>query len=389
LFHQASVNNPDYQQIEQMRLKTLKLLEDFARSLATDELRTLSKIDLNDCCKFWSSLLASKLISEHLCDEQRYLLSSTACDCLASMGGSVFELLPFQKRIYCLTNLLHLTKSQTSNSIRAASVRALGVYVTYTSLKEDQNFLNDLSVCLLAALSNETNNLVRQKTAWSMSNLSEVLIENGDKLGKIFTDEFRLTVWLRLLDTVTHTCRSESDKMKSYLVRALGNLINYASLVSLEQYESEFGDVEIVERSVGKAIDALCACRNVKMLKVKWNLSYSIGVAMRRFGQWQMAVKNPNWLVAFTDTLWELFAQSSNFKVRINACNALMTVNLNDKSLKVTGPPTTGEQVSIYLKLWSGLIDAFTQLKNDNIDATNELQHKTTLEHQVNGFKIL
>lgn len=163
-----------HQFVEQMRLKTLKLLEDFTRSLATDELRTLSGIDLNDCCKFWSTLLSSKLIPEYVCDEHRYLLASTACDCLASMGAAVFELLPQPRRIYCLTSLLHATRSLTSNSVRAAGVRALGVYVTYTSLKEDQNFLSDLTSCLLSALANETNNLVRQKTAWSMSNLSEV-----------------------------------------------------------------------------------------------------------------------------------------------------------------------------------------------------------------------
>lgn len=160
--------------VNQLKQKNLKLLEDFGRSLATDELRNMSKIDLNDCCKFWSNVLGSKLVSDYLTDEGRYLLASAACDCLASIGAATFELLPFQKRVYCLTNLLHLTKS-ASNLIRGASIRALGVYVTFISLKEDQNFLNDLSVCLLNMLTNDANNLVRQKTAWSMSNLSEVL----------------------------------------------------------------------------------------------------------------------------------------------------------------------------------------------------------------------
>ncbi len=145
---------------------------------------------------------------------------------LFGSGASIFELLPFQKRIYCLTNLLHLTKSK-STLIRSSSVRALGVYVTFTSLKEDQTFLNDLSQSLQDLLTNDTNNLVRQKTAWSLSNLSEVLVENRDKLGKAFTDEFNLNVWLGLLDTASHACLRESDKLKSYLVRTLGNLIRY------------------------------------------------------------------------------------------------------------------------------------------------------------------
>lgn len=60
-----------------------------------------------------------------------------------------------------------------------------------------------------------------------MSNLSEVIVENSDKLGKAFTDEFNLNVWLELLDTASNACEREPDKLKSYLVRTLGNLIKY------------------------------------------------------------------------------------------------------------------------------------------------------------------
>ncbi len=66
--------------------KTLKLLEEFARCLATTELRARNNIDLSDCCKFWLALLNSKLVSQLLCNEQFYLVSSAACDCLASIG---------------------------------------------------------------------------------------------------------------------------------------------------------------------------------------------------------------------------------------------------------------------------------------------------------------
>lgn len=373
-------NSTDFMLIDQIRLKTLKFLEEFARCLATNDLRQMNSIDLNDCCKFWSNLLNSKLISEYLIDEQRYLLSSSACDCLASIGASIFELLPFQKRIFCLTNLLHLTKSQ-STLIRAASVRALGVYVTFTSLKEDQNFLSDLSICLHTLILNDSNNLVRQKTAWSMSNLSEVLIENGDRLGNSFIDEFNLTIWLRLLDSAANSCQRESDKLKSYLVRTLGNLINYISLVDLELIKSQL-NLSIVEKSITKAVEVLCGCRNVKMLKVKWNLSHAIGVAMRRFNTWKLLENNP-WLRMFYDTLLELFTQSNNFKVRINACIALMTVNLNDITMVRNEILPSQTNDTIYIKIWVCLVEAFSKLKNENIDATNELQHKNTLTHQV------
>ena len=47
---------------------------------------------------------------------------------------------------------------------------------------------------------------------------------------------------------------------------------------------------------------------------------------------------------------------------------------------------------SIYIRLWISLIDAFYKINNENItqiDATNELQHKTTLLHQVIFINLL
>jgi hypothetical protein len=390
---QLILNNIDLMNdTEQIQMKTLKLLEELARCLATIELRTMTNIDLNDCCKFWSSLLNSKLIPHILCNEQQYVLSSCACDCLAGIGASIFELLPFQKRIYCLTNLLHLTKSNSS-LIRSSSVRALGVYVTFTSLKEDQNFLNDLSQCLYTLLNNDTNNLVRQKAAWSLSNLSEVLVENQDKLGKAFMDDFNLTIWFRLLEISSNTCAKESDKLKTYLVRTIGNLIRYITRFDSETIGKELKDLKRVEKVITKSIEALCSCRNVKMLKVKWNLSHSIGVAIHSFSTWQLQASNTNWLIMFYDTLLDLFTQSTNFKVRINACIALMSVNLADKTSCIyMNHHLNGINESIYIRLWISLIDAFYKINNENItqiDATNELQHKTTLLHQVIFINLL
>ena len=364
---------------EQSLIKVLKLLEDLGRSLATAEFRSIANIDLNDCCKFWSLLLNSKLIAEYLVDEQHYLLSSASCDCLASIGASIFELLPFQKRVYCLTNLLHLTKSQ-STLIRSSSIRALGVYVTFVSLKEDQQFLNDLSMCLVNLLTTDTNNLVRQKAAWSLSNLSEVLVENRDKLGKVFTDEFSLSIWLRLLDSAS-LCTRDSDKLKSYLVRTLGNLINYITWFDLETIRKDLGDLGKVEKAITKSVEALCSCRYAKMLKVKWNLSHAIGIAMKQFLGWRLEIASPRCIQMFYGTLLELFAQSNNFKVRINACVALMSSGLSERSLLVSedGKP-------IYISLWCSLFDAFNKLGNQClslVDANNESQHKNTLIHQV------
>ena len=241
--------------------------------------------------------------------------------------------------------------------------------------------------------SNDTNNLVRQKAAWSLSNLSEVLVENQDKLGKAFMDDFNLTIWFRLLEISSNTCAKESDKLKTYLVRTIGNLIRYITRFDSETIGKELKDLKRVEKVITKSIEALCSCRNVKMLKVKWNLSHSIGVAIHSFSTWQLQASNTNWLIMFYDTLLDLFTQSTNFKVRINACIALMSVNLADKTSCIyMNHHLNGINESIYIRLWISLIDAFYKINNENItqiDATNELQHKTTLLHQVIFINLL
>jgi hypothetical protein len=139
-----------------------------------------------------------------------------------------------------------------------------------------------------------------------------------------------------------------------------------------------------MERSIHKAIESLCLCSKVKMLKVKWNLSHAIGVAMRRFNAWSLQLANPKWIHLFYTTLIELFTLSNNFKVRINACIALMTINLNDKNNLMRSSSD-----NVYIKLWSCLTENFVKLNlnemalNKTDDETNEMQHKTTLIHQL------
>ena len=72
------------------------------------------------------------------------------------------------------------------------------------------------------------------------------------------------------------------------------------------------------------------------------------------------------------------------FKVRINACIALMSINLSENnSLVRSARAVASNEESIYLRLWLGLMETFSKLKHENIDATNELPHKQNLMHQI------
>ena len=100
----------------------------------------------------------------------------------------------------------------------------------------------------------------------------------------------------------------------------------------------------------------------------------------------------------FYDTLLFLFTESANFKVRINACIALMTVNIQDRGkiglefdkTKRQFFQAIGRKETIYIELWISLMDVFSKLNRvDGEQGTldDELQHRATLVHQVN-FKF-
>lgn len=344
---------------DELIISTLKFIEELSRCLATKNFRSLINIDLNDSVQFWSHLIAStKLISTYLVNESNFMSCSIACDCLASIGSDIFELLTQNKKIHLITCLLALTKSNL-NLPRSASVRTLGVFVTFQSLKEDVFFLNDFGQCVLR-LMDDHNTLVRQKCAWSFGNLSEILVENKEKLGLIFVDEFDFNTVLQLLQKAYESCSKESDKIKSYLVRTLANLLNY---LPNRQYDQN------IQKLITLAINELLQCKKCKMLKVKWNLCHSIGVCLKN----SETLSQQQWQMAFYNTLIEFFVSSTNYKVRINACVALNQQNKREFGFNL-----------VYFQLWSRVFEVFEKVIENESDRGNyELQHKNMLFLQV------
>lgn len=60
---------------------------------------------------------------------------------------------------------------------QASSVRALGVFVLYPSLREDVLFVADTANKVLAAME-DLRLIVRMRAAWSLANLSDALVTN-------------------------------------------------------------------------------------------------------------------------------------------------------------------------------------------------------------------
>jgi HEAT repeat protein len=80
------------------------------------------------------------------------------------------------KRMMCITLLLGHTSDEDKN-VKAAAIRALGVYVHYPCLREDVSFMADVANATLVAMS-DVNVAVRMKAAWSLGNISDAICMN-------------------------------------------------------------------------------------------------------------------------------------------------------------------------------------------------------------------
>ncbi|XP_055797368.1 HEAT repeat-containing protein 6 isoform X2 [Salvelinus fontinalis] len=120
---------------------------------------------------------------------------------LSSILPQAFTQLPVQSQVLCVTVLLGLTYSDNS-LVKAAAVRALGVYILFPCLREDVMFVADTANAILTALDDRSPN-VRSKAAWSLGNLTDTLIVNMGCVGEVFQEELSDMLVLQMLQSAT------------------------------------------------------------------------------------------------------------------------------------------------------------------------------------------
>lgn len=100
---------------------------------------------------------------------------------------------------------------------------------------------------------------MRIKASWALGNLSDSLVLNKLNCGDL--DEFPDALLLRLLEVSIAGC-SDNDKVRTNVVRAIGNLLRLVN--------EELMDREDFRRVVVNAIEALVKCAsNGSNMKVR------------------------------------------------------------------------------------------------------------------------
>uniref|UniRef100_A0A3Q3XLF3 HEAT repeat-containing protein 6 n=1 Tax=Mola mola TaxID=94237 RepID=A0A3Q3XLF3_MOLML len=220
------------------------------------------------------------------------------------------EALQDKTQLMCITVLLGLTYSE-NYVVKAAAVRALGVYILFPCLREDVMFVADTANTILAALDDRCTN-VRAKAAWSLGNLTDTLKANMVNLGVDFQEELSDMLLLKMLQAATRGS-ADKDKVKCNAVRALGNLLHFLRQSQLTR--------SVFQRPLEDAVRALVkTVQSEATMKVRWNACYALGNAFRNPA---LSLESATWASDAFSSLCNVVTSCKNFKVRIKSAAAL------------------------------------------------------------------
>ncbi|XP_072909440.1 HEAT repeat-containing protein 6 [Hemitrygon akajei] len=267
------------------------------------------RVPVTQVVTFWSRMLSGPLPRALQNDEHSTLQTST-CDAISSILPEAFSSLPNEKQILCITLLLGLNHSEHP-LVKAAAVRALGVYILFPSLRQDVMFVADTANAILTSLDDKSLN-VRTKAAWSLANLTDTLIANMESMGRDFQEELSDVLLLKMLKSATHASH-DKDKVKSNAVRALGNLLHFLQPHQISKAQFKPG----IEESIQALI---CTVQSEATMKVRWNACYALG---NMFKNPAIPLDSAPWAPQAFGALTSVVKTCKNFKVRIKSAMAL------------------------------------------------------------------
>ncbi|KAM4844448.1 HEAT repeat-containing protein 6 [Thomomys bottae] len=306
---------------------------------------------------FWTMMLNGPL-PRALQSSEHPTLQASACDALSSILPEAFSSLPNDRQILCITVLLGLNDSK-NRLVKAATSRALGVYVLFPCLRQDTMFVADTANAILMSLQDKSLN-VRAKAAWSLGNLTDTLIVNMETQDPSFQEEFSGLLLLKMLRSAIDASK-DKDKVKSNAVRALGNLLHFLQPSHIEKPRF----AEIIEESIQALISTVLT---EAAMKVRWNACYAMGNVFKNPA---LPLGTAAWTSQAYHALTSVVTSCKNFKVRIRSATALSIPSQRERYGSV-------EQ---YARIWKALLTALHK-SEDTMDFL-EFKYCASLRTQI------
>nr|XP_003469514.2 HEAT repeat-containing protein 6 [Cavia porcellus] len=306
---------------------------------------------------FWTMMLNGPL-PRALQSSDHPTLQASACDALSAILPEAFSSLPNDRQILCITMLLGLNDCK-NRLVKAATSRALGVYVLFPCLRQDVIFVADTANAILMSLQDKSLN-VRAKAAWSLGNLTDTLIVNMETPDPTFQEEFCGLLLLKMLRAAIEASK-DKDKVKSNAVRALGNLLHFLQPFHIEKPRF----AEIIEESIQALISTVLI---EAAMKVRWNACYAMGNVFKNPA---LPLGTAPWTSQAYNALTLVVTSCKNFKVRIRSATAL----------SVPGKREQYGSVEQYVQIWNSLVIAL-QKSEDTTDFL-EFKYCASLRTQI------
>ncbi|KAL1779801.1 HEAT repeat-containing protein 6 [Sigmodon hispidus] len=336
-----------------IQLHSVKLLEELGTGLIQQykpdsNTAPEQRVPIYVVVMFWTAMLNGPL-PRALQSLEHPTLQASACDALSAILPEAFSSLPNDKQILCITMLLGLNDSK-NHLVKAATSRALGVYVLFPCLRQDVIFVADTANAILMSLQDKSLN-VRAKAAWSLGNLTDTLIINMDTSDPSFQDEFSGLLLLKMLQSAIQASM-DKDKVKSNAVRALGNLLHFLQPCHIERPRF----AEIIEESIQTLISTVV---NEAAMKVRWNACYAMGNVFKNPA---LPLGSAPWTSQAYKALTSVVMSCKNFKVRIRSAAAL----------SIPGKRAQYGSLEQFAQIWNALVTALQKSE----DTTDFLEFK-------------
>uniref|UniRef100_A0A8C2UA23 HEAT repeat-containing protein 6 n=1 Tax=Coturnix japonica TaxID=93934 RepID=A0A8C2UA23_COTJA len=315
------------------------------------------RVPISMVVTFWTMMLNGPLPGA-LQNSQHATLQTSACDALSSILPEAFSSLQNDQQILCITLLLGLNHSETP-LVKAAAVRALGVYILFSCLRQDVMFVADTANAILNSLHDKSPS-VRAKAAWSLGNLTDTLIVNMETMGQSFQEEFSDLLLLKMLRSATEASK-DKDKVKSNAVRALGNLLHFLQPCHVAHPRFR----EAIEESLQALVSTV---ESEATMKVRWNACYALGNVFKNSA---LPLGEAAWTTQAYGALSSVVKSCKNFKVRIKSAMALSI-------------PSRREcygHTEQFCHVWSALVEALQ--KSEDTEDFLEFKYSASLRTQI------
>ncbi|XP_065054489.1 HEAT repeat-containing protein 6-like [Rhopilema esculentum] len=336
-----------------LSVHAIKLLEEFGKSLS--KLRADVNSNLEEQILFWKEVFDGPLIGLFQSATPVSKILSAACDVLSTISDDVFLELHMRYQIMVKTLLLGAA-DDNDNQIKSAAIRALGILVTYSFVKEDHSFVVDVGEVIFRQLKSPSLN-VRIKAGWSFGNLTNSLITNWSSTESNL--EFSSLFILELLEACKKSA-SDHDKIKPNGVRAIGNVLKWLPAKVFEQPNVK----KLVEEVIATLIQNIVS----GPMKGRWNACYACS---NMFQGSSLPFDQVPWMEEILKALGSAMKDCKNFKVRISAAIALSTPDMRS---------IYGDEQH-FVNIWVYSIDAL--ISSENLSDFTEFKFKKNLQNKI------